>query len=252
MLNSDYFRAGNPSTPAEELRELYISKSAEVRLRLAENLKCPTDILAELSLDQIAEIRAAVGSNPAAPLAIVERVARDSNPDVRNILASEPGLPASVLNTLAIDRDDLVRQRAQKTLVEIAIDLQLKQTNLQPSSREAACLGDLIVTAGILTEDEVSEYLAISRESGMPLPRVLVQEKALSQLLILQLLNVQTGLRKGELTHESAIALLDECKNAGLSQRKTQQMAALRPRSESASNSELRIRSQLMLLPMLL
>ncbi|HEY9773186.1 MAG TPA: ATP-binding protein [Planktothrix sp.] len=243
MLNSDYFRAGNPSTPANELRELRISNSAEVRLRLAENLKCPADILAELSVDQIAEIRAAVGSNPSAPLSIVERVADDTNPDVRTILASEPGIPPSVLNRLAIDRDEFVRQRAQRTLVEIAIDLQLTQPQPLTGGRDSARLGDLIVMAGILTQEEVNEYLAISRETGMPLPRVLVKEKALSQLLILQLLNVQAGLRKGEHTLESALAVLHACRNAGLSQRKTQQMSVFPPRVVAATHSELRIRA---------
>ena len=244
MLNNDYFRAGNPSTPTEQLRDLLSSSSAEVRLRLAENVRCPSDVLAELSLDSCAEVRAAVGTNPSTPNAIVDRVARDHNAEVRLFLASDPELSPEVMNRLVSDEDERVRQRAQQTMAGLMLEQQLKQSGFQAEGGDAARLGDLIVMSGILTEEELSDYLSMAKSSGLPLGRVLAEQKALSQLLIVQLLNVQTALRNNGITTEQALVQLEECKLASLSQRKTQPIRPLRSEpARIASDSNLGIRA---------
>lgn len=242
-MNNDYFRAGNPNTTQDELRQLSSNESAEVRLRLAENVKCPVDILARLSADDRPEVRAAAGTNPAAPLAVIERVARDSNAEVRLVMAAESNLPLDIIRILSNDRDSEVRERAQQTLTGMDLEAKLQESGFQKSPGDAGRLGDLIVMSGILTEDEVREYLSKARETGVPLGRVLAENKALSQALIVQLLNVQAELRRGDITSEVAIAKLEEYKTSSLAQRQTQRLQPLRAPLPADPTANLGIRS---------
>ena len=144
------------------------------------------------------------------------------------VLASEANISIEILHELTRDEEPTVRERAKQTLAGLELESKLAQTGFQANSGEAARLGDLITLSGILTEEEVKDFLSVAREVGLPLGRVLAEKRAISQVLIVQLLNVQAAIRQGEMSVEEAIEVLERFKAASLSQRQTQQLHPLR------------------------
>ena len=70
----------------------------------------------------------------------------------------------------------------------------------------------------------MKDFLSVAREAGLPLGRILAEKRAISQVLIVQLLNVQAAIRQGEMSVEEAIEVLERFKAESLSQRQTQQL----------------------------
>lgn len=69
-------------------------------------------------------------------------------------------------------------------------------------------LGELLVDAGILDEAQLSDCLATSRETGMPLGRVLLFKRSISDDLLVAALRAQRLVREGVIARADAIEVL--------------------------------------------
>jgi hypothetical protein len=116
ILDEHYFRAGRPTSSAEELRKLARSEVAPVRRRVAENHAAPVDVLASLAEDYEPDVRAAVGLNRAVPEQVLCRLLNDECPDVRYRLAEASFLPVAALVVLMADSNPYVACRAELTM----------------------------------------------------------------------------------------------------------------------------------------
>lgn len=203
-----YFRAGNPSTPAAQLQELASDASPDIRLRVAENIAAPPNVLASLAWDKRPEIRAAVGANPSAPGSIVDRIAHDGDNRVRLLLAGDRSLSPEMLRQLTEDADPEVRQQSYKTLAGINLENQLSHAGFAAVPGEFARLGELIEMAGILPKSDLDAALKHSMQSGIPLGRWLAEQGVLAVEAVVELLNMQMSLRKGEIGLQDAISKL--------------------------------------------
>jgi hypothetical protein len=66
-------------------------------------------------------------------------------------------------------------------------------------------LGELLLASGMLTEEKLNDCLMMSLETGMPLGRVLIFKKDLSDKLLLAVLSAQRLIREGLVSREQAI-----------------------------------------------
>jgi hypothetical protein len=116
-INDKYIKAGNPSTPIDELKTLASDEIDNVRRRVGENHKTPTEILITLAVDDNTEVRIAVAENPGTPQEIIHQLCCDDSVDVRYSLAENPNLPVEILEKLIEDSNPYVSHRAQRTLM---------------------------------------------------------------------------------------------------------------------------------------
>lgn len=206
VVYENYLKAGNPETPAAELRELAADQDHRVRRRLAENASTPLDIVELLACDANAEVRIAVAENAGLPRQILESLVDDDDVYVRFALAGQYSLPLDLLEKLANDDDNpYVRDHADRTLQGLFLEKALQEARFVAVSGETEKLGDLLVEAGVLTRANVDELLRLAREREIPLGRAIVQSRALSRRVVVAALKAQTLLREGKGNHEKAL-----------------------------------------------
>jgi hypothetical protein len=156
------------------------------------------------------------------------------------IRAKERGLPiGTVLLTMGIIRQGELRAAVEaQSLVndglltaEMAVDALIKAKHegtpfddalksLGWHSKSAPVtnkLGELLVDGGLLTEDQLGEALATSLETGMPLGRVLIFKRMLSDAHLLATLSAQRMIREGTVTRQIAVNGLKAVKQRKIS-----------------------------------
>lgn len=69
-------------------------------------------------------------------------------------------------------------------------------------------LGELLLDAGVLDESRLSDCLSTSRETGMPLGRVLLFKRAISDEMLLAVLRAQRLVREGLIRRPDAVEVL--------------------------------------------
>ncbi|HMP53489.1 MAG TPA: hypothetical protein PKD05_18215, partial [Candidatus Melainabacteria bacterium] len=136
---------------------------------------------------------------------------------------SEPNLQAAVqaqsLIKDGLTEADLAIEALKRcasesvTLDQALADLGWTGTSTTLSNK----LGELIIEAGILTEDSLKEGLVQADQSGFPLGRVLVSMGLMSEQLLASALNAQILVRDGKISREQAIQGLKSCRDRQIS-----------------------------------
>lgn len=202
----NYIKAGNPETPAEELRALLADSDAAVRRRLAENPRTPEDVLLKLAQDENPDVRCAVADHDKAPRQVLERLVNDGDVQVRYAVAGQYTLPTDLLEVLSSSDDNpYVRDHARRTLEGIFLEQALKEAGFVPKPGEKEKLGDLLTDAGVVNEAQVQELLRISGERHIPLGHALVESRCVSRNVVVAALKAQYAVRNGTMAHEEAV-----------------------------------------------
>ncbi len=202
----NYIRAGNPETPVDELRTLLKDGDSSVRRRLAENPRTPEDVLVELAQDENPDVRCAVADHEGAPRTVLEKLAHDENVQVRYAVAGQYTLPVDLLEELsASDDNPYVRDHARRSLEGIFLEQALKEAGFVPNSGAKERLGDLLIDAGVLTNEQVQELLRIAKERQMPLGHALVESRSVTRSVVIAALKAQYAVRDGHLSHQEAL-----------------------------------------------
>jgi len=203
-ISGRFFAAGDPASSPETLREVYRNAQPKVRRRLAENPSSPEELLVMLSKDSDAEVRASLASNRAVPLETLEALAKDEDVNVRLTLAEESALPPYILQKLCDDSNPYVRDRASETLEGLSFENQLKNEGFVHQSGTTARLGELLLAAGVLDQTTLDSSLEATKTEELPLGRVLVRDNRVDTTIIIRALKLQSLVRRGKITVESA------------------------------------------------
>ncbi len=195
-------------TEPEELLLLISGSDLQHRLRLAQSPETPDSHLAALSRDESSEVRSAVGGNMATPHHILEQLSKDESISVRFDLAEHPWLPPRILMGLTRDENPYVRQRAIRTIEGLAFEQALRIAGFVHESGQTDRLGELLAESGVFTSRQIDEFLRQAQEMQVPLAQVLVQSKRLPRSFIVMVLNVQTMIRRGEISHREGVIQL--------------------------------------------
>lgn len=116
QFQAKYIKAGDPTTPAEELWALAGDNIDNIRRRVAENPAASLALLQTLAKDECPEVKMAIAENPQTPLGLLECLAEDEQADVRYAIAENPNMPISLLLRLTDDANPYISHRAQRTL----------------------------------------------------------------------------------------------------------------------------------------
>jgi ribosome-associated protein YbcJ (S4-like RNA binding protein) len=96
---------------------------------------------------------------------------------------------------------------------KLSLDDALKKLGWTQSKRQStARLGELLLAADLITETQLNEALRTSRETGLPLGRILVLTQAISDEMLSSALTAQVLIRDGKLTKEHACQGLKSAK----------------------------------------
>lgn len=203
-ISSPFLAAGDSSLSPDVLRDVYQNAHPSVRRRLAENPSSPEELLFILSKDSDPEVRASLACNRSVPLEILEELAVDDDVNVRLTLAEEIALPPYILLKLCEDSNPYVKDRAEATVEGISFESQLKSEGFVHQAGTAARLGELMVAANILSEEVLDHCLKTAQEQELPLGRVLVKLDLVEAALVIRALKLQSLVRRGKLSVESA------------------------------------------------
>jgi hypothetical protein len=147
------------------------------------------------------------------------------------IRSKERGLPlGTILLTLGQLRQDQLRAavEAQSLVNDGVVTSDMAVTALAKSSDERSSLdealralganskakggtnrlGELLIDAGILKDDQLSDCLLTSRETGMPLGRVLIFKRIITDEVLVAALRAQRYIREGVIPREDAVDVL--------------------------------------------
>lgn len=206
----NYLKAGNPTTPVSELRALLGDNNSRVRQRLACNPATPFDALEALAMDADLDVRVHVARNPAASSALRKQLANDENIYVRFGVAACAEVQRETLEILARDENPYVAHQAVRTLEGIALEEALAEISWEYVPGETERLGELLVKAKILSEDQVREFLRLSAESKIPLGKTLVQSRAIPRNTVVIALDLQLLIRRDAMEPDVAISVLQK------------------------------------------
>ncbi len=165
---------------------------------------------------------------------------------------SEPNLQAAVqaqsLIKDGLTEADLAIEALKRcasdnvTLDQALADLGWTDTSTTLSNK----LGELIIEAGILTEDSLKEGLVQADQSGFPLGRVLVSMGLMSEQLLASALNAQILVRDGKISREQAIQGLKSCRDRQISiEESLSEHGLTMPSKESIRLGELLVNAQI-------
>lgn len=205
-----YITAADTEAPPEVLRSLVNDSDVTVRRRLAANPKIPIDVLIELSTDSDDEVRVAVGRNPSTPGRVLYRLYRDESSIVRFGLAAEYDIPRDIIEALAQDKDSYVARQARRTLEGLELEQALKHANFVHESGGTAKLGEILVEADLLTNEQVLEMVCSANEAGIPFGRFLVLSRVLPQAVVVKTLSLQLAIRRDKIGLVEAIQELKQ------------------------------------------
>lgn len=147
------------------------------------------------------------------------------------IRSKERGLPlGTILLTLGQLRQDQLRAavEAQSLVNDGVVTPELAVTALAKSSSERSSLdealrslgiqsrpkggtnrlGELLIDAGVLNEDQLNDCLLTSRETGMPLGRVLIFKRIITDEVLVAALRAQRYIREGVIPRTDAVDVL--------------------------------------------
>jgi hypothetical protein len=197
------WRAVNPNTPGEVLRDLVLHPDAEIYCYVACNWSTPVDVLKLLSEHENEEVRRQVAMNPNTGPEILARLAHDKDDRVRNevaendstgfdvlaelagdsswvaraSVAEHPSVNSHILARLANDRHEFVRLRVARNPSTPAAALAQLASYSESNLREAATtnpgpppavqktLGDLLHEYEV-AKQALLEYLDRNHPSG--------------------------------------------------------------------------------------
>lgn len=210
-MNLDkYITSGNTEAPPEVLRSLVNDSDVAIRRRLAANPKIPMDVLIELSTDLDDEVRVAVGRNPSTPGRVLYRLYKDESSVVRFGLAAEHDIPQDIIEALAQDKDTYVARQAKRTLEGLELERALKHANFVHESGDTAKLGEILVGAELLSNEQVLEMVCSANEAETPFGRFLVLSHVLPQAVVVKTLSLQLAIRRGKIGFVEAIQELKQ------------------------------------------
>ncbi len=93
-----------------------------------------------------------------------------------------------------------------------AVMAELKSIENNPETR----LGDLLVEAGVCTEQNIEDAIASDGKSAVKVGSLLLKAKILSEGMLYVALRLQTGMRLGYLSKSETVKLLTETFNSGI------------------------------------
>ncbi len=130
---------------------------------------------------------------------------------IMSSFVTEENLQAAV-QLQSLLKDNLIDQVAAKQVAAILLrtKLSLEQALEQigwsrPGEVSTNKLGELLIEAGYVTNEQLQDALMKSRSSGVPFGRLLVLNLVLSEALLSSALNAQILIRDGKVTKEQAI-----------------------------------------------
>ncbi len=203
-----FFNFGDSNRPPGTVYEVFRNAGPKVRRKLAESPSTPEDILLALAMDSDPTVRAGLAKNRAVPLAMLEQLASDDDVSVRLKLAEESALPPHILRRLCQDLDPQVQVQAQATFEGVTFEKQLKNEGFVRQEGNTARLGELLIVAGVVTEDTITESLGTCELEQLPLGRILVRENRVDSGIIIRALKLQSLVRNGKITLDSAVEKL--------------------------------------------
>lgn len=203
-----FFNFGDSNRPSGTVYEVLRNAGPKVRRKLAENPSTPEDVLFALAMDQDAAVRASLAKNRSVPLAILEQLSSDNDVVVRMKLAEESALPSHILRRLCQDSEPQVQVQAQATLEGVTFENQLKNEGFVRQEGNTARLGELLIVAGVVSEDTISKSLDTCQLEQLPLGRILVRENQVDSGIIIRALKLQSLVRNGKITLDSAVQKL--------------------------------------------
>lgn len=213
-ISVDYLKAGNPGTPPDELERIAATRPALIiRRRLAENPATPANLLAALAADDDVDVRIGLSLNPSTPLWLRRKLARDESATVRFALAEDPHTPITVLKRLEEDIHPHVQHQASRTIEVIQLELALAEEEYVIEEGASHKLGSLLVSAQLLTQAQIDEFLRIATENGCPLGQALARHRALPKQTITTALLIQSRLRREEISEVDAIEILERTRH---------------------------------------
>jgi hypothetical protein len=205
-MYENYIKAGNPDTSETELRALLADGDAAVRRRLAENPRIPDDVLLKLAEDADPDVRCAVAEHERAPRAVLERLSNDENVQVRYAVSGQYSLPVDLLEQLCCSDDNpYVRDHARRTLEGIFLEQALKDAGFVALAGAKERLGEILVDAGVLKQEQAQELVRIASERGIPLGHALVESRCVARSVVVAALKAQRAVRDGEMQYQDAI-----------------------------------------------
>jgi hypothetical protein len=92
-----------------------------------------------------------------------------------------------------------------------------RKSQLKPTEGTSNRLGELLLAAGMVSESQLDEALADSLATGLPLGRMLVYTKNVSELYISAALDAQNAIRESKLNREAALDALMLVRNRNIS-----------------------------------
>ncbi len=119
----------------------------------------------------------------------------------------------SLIKDKLVDSDMAIKTLKIVHFENVEIDEALKKAGFEAlKTRATALLGEILVEAQITTPDKLNEALATSKETGLPLGRVMVLTQKLSEELLTAALTTQVLIRDEKLTRDQAIQGLKAAK----------------------------------------
>ncbi len=203
-----FFNFGDSSRPPGTVYEAFRNGGPKVRRKLAENPSTPEDVLFALAMDADPTVRGSLAKNRSVPLAILEQLVIDNDVSVRMKLAEESALPAHILRRLCEDFEPQVQIQAQATLEGVTFEKQLKSEGFVRQEGNTARLGELLIVAGVVSEDTITKSLDTCQVEQLPLGRILVRENRVDSDIVIRALKLQSLVRNGKITLDSAVEKL--------------------------------------------
>ncbi len=112
----------------------------------------------------------------------------------------------SFLKDKVIDMDMAVNALQKVSQDDVTFDQALRQLGwVSKSTHQTAKLGELVLGAELVTQDQLNEALRTSQETGLPLGRVLVLTQAMSDEMLSAALTAQVLVRDGKIAKDQAI-----------------------------------------------
>lgn len=153
------------------------------------------------------------GIVPQAELKSVMDRARDNNEHLGQILIKEGHLAPSGLRALIAAQaavrdascDVFMAVRAVKTCIKTNCTFESAVKAAKVTTNK---LGELLVEAGILSQEKLDSSIAASNESGLPLGRVLLTRREISESVLEAALELQVRVRDGMTKRSKAVEIL--------------------------------------------
>jgi hypothetical protein len=119
-------------------------------------------------------------------------------------------VPGEILEVLSLDDNPYVAHQAIRTLEGIALEEALAEIGWEYVHGETERLGEMLVLAELLSEEQVREFLRHSLESNTPLGRTLVQSRVIPRNTVVIALDLQLLVRRDAMEPHVAINVLQK------------------------------------------